>query len=65
MALFWLLGPGLGINTCNRLENLGIEIEVAAVTRGQDVPLFEMREGVFDGDPAASEFGIAGLVGCR
>ena len=40
-------------------------MEVAAVTRGQDVPLFEMREGVFDGDPAASEFGIASLLGGR
>ena len=65
MALFWLLGPGLGINTCNRLENLGIEIEVAAVTRGQDVPLFEVREGVFNSDPAARKFGIASLLGSR
>ena len=54
------------------MENLGIGIEVAAVTRGQDVPFFEVGEGVFDKDPAfcrmgknsaASEFGIAGLFG--
>ena len=30
------------------MKNLGIGMEVAAVTRGQDVPLFEMREGGFD-----------------
>ena len=30
------------------MENLGIVREVAAVTCGQDVPLFEVREGVFD-----------------
>ena len=30
------------------MENLRIVREVAAVTRGQDVPLFEVREGVFD-----------------
>ena len=47
------------------MENLGIGMEVAAVTRGQDVPLFEMREGVFNSDPAASEFGIASLLGSR
>ena len=47
------------------MENLGIGMEVAAVTRGQDVPLFEMREGVFDSDPAARKFGIASLLGSR
>ena len=51
------------INTCDGLENLGIVREVAAVTRGQDVPLFEVCEGMFNSDPAASEFGIAGLFG--
>ena len=43
------------------MENLGIVREVAAVTCGQDVPLFEVREGVFNSDPAAREFGIAGF----
>ena len=47
------------------MENLGIVREVAAVTCGQDVPLFEVREGVFNSDPAAREFGIASLLGCR
>ena len=47
------------------MENLGIGMEVAAVTRGQDVPFFEMREGVFDSDPAARKFGIASLLGSR
>ena len=51
------------INPSDGLENLGIVREVAAVTRGQDMPFFEVREGVFNSDPAASEFGIAGLVG--
>ena len=37
------------------MENLGIVREVAAVTCGQDVPLFEVREGVFNSDPAARE----------
>ena len=41
------------------MENLGIGMEVAAVTRGQDMPLFEVSEGVFNSDPAAREFGIA------
>ena len=36
------------INPGDGVENLGIGMEVAAVTCGQDVPLFEMREGVFD-----------------
>ena len=53
------------INPGDSLENFGIGIEVAAVTRGQDMPLFEVREGVFNGDPAAREFGIASLLGSR
>ena len=60
-----LFSKGKVINTCNGLENLGIGIEVAVVTRGQDMPFFEVREGVFNSDPAASEFGIAGLFGSR
>ena len=47
------------------MENLGIGIEVAAVTRGQDVPLFEMSEGVFNSNSAAREFGVSGLLGGR
>ena len=51
------------INPSDGMENLVIVREVAAVTRGPDMPFFEVREGVFNIDPAASEFGIAGLVG--
>ena len=51
------------INPRDSLKNLGIGIEVAAVTRGQDMPFFEVGEGMFNSDPAAREFGIAGLVG--
>ena len=58
-----LFSKGEVIKTCNGLENLGIGIEVAAVTCGQDMPFFEVREGMFNSDPAAREFGIAGLVG--
>ena len=47
------------------MENLGIGMEVAAVTRGQDVPLFEVGEAVFNSDPAARKFGIASLLGSR
>ena len=37
------------------MENLGIGMEVAAVTRGQDVPFFEMDKSVFDKNPAKIE----------
>jgi nitrogen fixation/metabolism regulation signal transduction histidine kinase len=40
------------------LENLGIGIEVAAVASGQDVPFFEVGEGVFNN--ADSGDGITG-----
>ena len=69
-----LFSPGEVVNTRDGMENLGIEIEVAAVASGQDMPFFEVSEGVFNKDPAfcrmgknsaASKFGIAGLVGCR
>ena len=63
MAIFELSRSGKVINPRDGMENLGIEIEVAAVTRGQDVPFFEVREGVFNSDPAAREFGITGLIG--
>ena len=45
------------------MENLEIVREGAAVARGQDMPLFEVSECVFNSDPAASEFGISGLFG--
>ena len=65
MVVFGLSSSGEVINSGDSLENLGIVREVAAVTCGQDVPLFEVREGVFNSDPAAREFGIASLPGCR
>ena len=43
-----LSSSGKVINTGDGVENLGIGMEVAAVTRGQDVPLFEVRQGGFD-----------------
>ena len=61
LSVFGLSSSGKVINPGDGMENLGIGIEVAAVTRGQDMPFFEMSEGMFDGDPAASKFGIAGL----
>lgn len=60
-----LSSSGEVVNPRDSLENLGIGIEVAAVARGQDMPFFEVSEGMFDSDSAASEFGISGLFGCR
>ena len=60
-----LFSKGEVINPSDSLKNLGIGIEVAAVTRGQDMPFFKESESVFNGDSAASEFGIAGLLGRR
>ena len=65
MGIFVLFSSGEVVNSGDGLENLGIGIEVAAVTRGQDMPFFKVREGMFNGDSTASEFGIAGLFGCR
>ena len=65
MSIFGLSSSCEVINPGDSLENLGIGIEVAAVTRGQDVPLFEVSEGVFNSDPAARKFGIASLLGRR
>ena len=65
MPYFGYLALERLIDSGDGMENLGIGMEVAAVTRGQDVPLFEMREGVFDSDPAARKFGIASLLGSR
>ena len=53
------------INPSDGMENLGIVRGVAAVTRGQDVPLFEVSEGMFNSNSAAREFGIASLLGSR
>ena len=57
------------------MENFGIIVVMATVTRGQDMPFFEVGEGVFDNeDPApcrmgknsaTSKFGIVGLGGGR
>ena len=38
------------MNSGDGLENLGIVVEWATVTRGQDVPFFEVSEGMFDHD---------------
>ena len=65
MAVLVLFSKGEVINPGDGLENLGIGIEVASVASGQDMPFFEVSEGVFNGDPAASKFGIAGLLGGR
>ena len=65
MVVFGLSSSGEVVNPSDSLENLGIVREVAAVTRGQDVPLFEVREGMFNSDPAARKFGIASLLGGR
>ena len=43
------------------MENLGIVVDEATVTRGQDVPFFEVSEGMFDNNSAASKFGITGF----
>ena len=56
-----LFSSGEIVNTSNSLENFGIVRKVAAVTHGQDMPFFEVSEGVFDSDSKASEFGIASL----
>ena len=53
------------INPSDGMENLGIGIEVAAVTRGQDMPFFEVSEGMFNSNSAARKFGIASLLGGR
>ena len=58
-----LFSKGEVINPSDSLKNLGIGIEVAAVTCGQDMPFFEESEGVFNGDSTASELGVSGLFG--
>ena len=40
------------MNTCDGMKNLRIVREVAAVTRGQDMPFFEVGEGMFDKNSA-------------
>ena len=56
-----LSDEGEVINSGDGLENLGIVVEWAAGTRGQDVPFFEVSEGMFDNNSAASKFGITGF----
>ena len=63
MVVLVLSSSGEVINPSDGMENLGIVKEVAAVTRGQDMPFFEVSESVFNSDPAAREFGITGLIG--
>ena len=53
------------MNSGDGLENLGIVVEWATVTRGQDVPFFKVSEGMFDNNSAASKLGVADLLGCR
>ena len=65
IVVFGLSSEREVINPRDSLKNLGIVREVAAVTRGQDVPFFEVREGMFNSDPAARKFGIASLLGSR
>ena len=65
MVVLVLSSSGEVINPSDSLENLGIVREVAAVTRGQDMPFFEVGEGMFNSDPAARKFGIASLLGSR
>ena len=60
-----LFNKGYVINSGDGLENLGIEVETAAITIGQDAPFFEVCEGVFNNNSAASKFGISGLHGGR
>ena len=47
------------------LENLGIEVEVAAITIGQNVPFFEACKSMFDNNSAACKFGVSFLLGSR
>ena len=74
MVVFGLSSSREVVDPCDGMENLRIGIEMAAVTRGRDMPFFDVSEGVFDKDPAfcrmgknsaANEFGIVGLVGSR
>ena len=65
MSIFGLSGSREVINPRDSLKNLGIVREMAAVTRGQDMPFFEVSEDVFNSDPAARKFGIASLLGSR
>ena len=42
-----LFSKGEVINTRDRLEKWVIAVEMAAVARSQDMPFFEVSEGVF------------------
>ena len=65
MVVFVLSSSREVVNPSDGMENLGIVREVAAVTRGQDMPFFEMSEGVFNSNSAARKFGIASSLGSR
>ena len=52
-------------NAGDGLENLGIEVEVAAITIGQNVPFFEACKSMFDNNSAACKFGVSFLLGSR
>lgn len=47
------------------MKNLGVMIEAAVVGRDQNVPFFEVFEGIFDSDSAASKFCVTNLLGDR
>ena len=64
-GLWRLSNEGKIINTGDGLKNLDIEVEVAAITIGQDAPFFEVRESMFDNNSAACKFDISGLLGGR
>ena len=44
MVVFGLSSSREVINPCDGMENLGIGIEMAAVTRGQYIPFFEVAK---------------------
>ena len=60
-----LSSEGQVINPSDRLENLWIVREMAAIMRGQNILFFEVSEGMFDSDSKASEFGVTSLFGGR
>ena len=60
-----LFDEGEIVNAGDGLENLGIEVEVAAITIGQDAPFFEVCESMLDSNSAAGKFGVLFLLGSR
>ena len=63
--MFRLFDKGEVINSGDGLKNLGIVGEEAAITIGQNTPFFEVGEGMFNNDLAASEFRLSSLFGYR